>query len=76
MKARRRRGQKDEGLSFGDRLLTVEEAAERLAVSKATIYKLFNSGLKRVKITGGLTRVNPHDLVEYVYQMVVSSKRK
>ncbi len=35
------------------------------------IYKLFNSGLKKVKLSNGLTKVNPHDLVEYVYQMVV-----
>lgn len=66
MKARRRRGQIDQGLNFGDEMLTVEETAERLKVSRATIYKLFHKGLKRVKITNGLTRVNPHHLTDFI----------
>ena len=76
IKARRRRGQIDRDLSFGEYLLTVEEAAERLKISRATIFKLFNHGLKRVKLSNGLTRVNPHDLVEYVYRMTINPKPK
>ena len=76
IKARRRRGQIDRDLSFGDRLLTVDEAAERLAVSRATIFTYFKKGLKKTLISTRVLRVNPYHLSEFVSHRVVTSERK
>ena len=79
MKARRRRGQIDndfDEVNFGDELLTVKQAAEKLKVSRATIFEYFKNGLKRTVLSPRVVRVNPYHLSEYVSQKVVSSKRE
>jgi excisionase family DNA binding protein len=49
-----------------DRLLTVAETAERLAVSRATIYRLFDDGeLAPIRIRSDI-RVAPEDVADLI----------
>ena len=48
------------------KLLTINEAADRLSVSTKTVYRLMSWGkLKKVKI-GGATRISEDDLNDYM----------
>jgi putative resolvase len=48
----------EENLMTQERLLRPREVAERLAVSRSTVYRWFWEGkLKGVKITGGTVRI-------------------
>ena len=76
IKARHRRGQIDNDFDFGDEFLTITQTADKLKISRATVFELFKKGLKRVVISTRVIRVNPHHLSEFVSQRVVSSKRE
>jgi excisionase family DNA binding protein len=48
-------------------LLTLEQAAERLAVSRTTVQELVDSGvLPVVSVTGRAVRVDPRDVEAYI----------
>lgn len=47
-------------------IYTVSEAAERLKVSKPTLYKLFNSGKLEFFWVGGLRRVTEEQIENYI----------
>lgn len=50
-----------------DRLLTVEDAAERLAVSKSTMYELIGQGeLQSVQVGGRSRRVRLSTLIQFM----------
>lgn len=50
-----------------DRLLTIDEAARRLAVSVATVRRLIGSGrLRIVRLTDRVLRIRPRDLETFL----------
>jgi excisionase family DNA binding protein len=50
----------------GDRLLRIENVAERLAVSRSMAWKLIDLGELRSVRIGRAVRVRPHDLEAYL----------
>ena len=56
-------------MTGGDRLLTIEQVAERLAVARRTVFRLIEKGdIRAVKI-GRLTRIRESDLERYIAQL-------
>jgi len=52
--------------TFGSRLLTVREVAERLAVCTATVYALCGRGeIRHVRVSNAI-RVHPDDLEAFI----------
>ena len=50
-----------------DQLLTINQAAEILEVSRATVYNLMNLGrLGFVRVSDGARRIDPKDLQAYI----------
>jgi len=52
--------------SFANRLLTAEDVARDLCISRAMAYKLMQSGEIRVVHIGRSVRTRPESLVEYL----------
>lgn len=48
------------------KIYTVSEAAERLKVSKPTIYKLFNAGKLKYFVVGELRRVTEEQIEAFI----------
>ena len=53
-----------------DELLTVKEVAEKLKVSRSSIYTFIGSGLKYLKLGNRTTRFRPEDVEEFVAQQI------
>lgn len=47
-------------------LLTIPQAAERLKVSRNTVYRLISAGELPVVEVGSVSRINEDDLKEYI----------
>ena len=50
------------------RLLRIDDAARRLNVSKATVYRLIKRGQLPAVRVGGQIRLDPAELERYVYE--------
>ena len=49
-----------------NRIYTVSEVADRLRVSKPSVYKLFNEGKLDFFLVGGLKRVTEEQIQKYI----------
>jgi excisionase family DNA binding protein len=56
-------------MTQGDRLLTIEQVAERLAVARRTVFRLIERGELRVVRIGRATRIAESDLSEYIERL-------
>ena len=77
MKTLVRAGETPELLPTGRMLLTVQEAADRLGVSRATLYTMFATGdLPYVQVRPRIRRVDPLDLQAYIARMKVHAREE
>lgn len=52
-----------------DRLITVEETAKRLSVSRSTVYRLVNKGHLHICRVGSLARFAEDEVDEYIQSL-------